>query len=131
MWRWTVVGIGLLVALGGCGEPETVEVVTAAAETSAMTDCGTEVLDQSARISDQGADCFLGAVTAGDPATLEVTYPTVEGDPITQVFRNLGSGEIQVETDSTKDRFGSGEVETQVCTGPSRSSFALTFDECH
>ncbi|GAA3621267.1 hypothetical protein GCM10022223_42680 [Kineosporia mesophila] len=131
MRRAMVVGIGLLVVLAGCGEPETVDIVTAAAETSAATDCGTEVLDQGARLSDRGAACFLDAVTAGDPATLEVTYPTTEGDPITQVFRNLESGGIQVQTDSTKDRLGSGEVETQVCTGPSRSSFALTFEECH
>lgn len=123
-----VVGIGLLAALAGCGAEETVEVVSPAAP--AVTDCGVFVLHQGEQISASAADCFIEATAAGDPATLEVTFPTTEGDPIVQTYRHTGDAKVQVVTDATQDNFGSGKIETQVCTDPARSSFALTFAAC-
>jgi hypothetical protein len=95
-----------------------------------VTDCGASVLEQGEQLGDQAADCFLNALTANKPARLEVSFPTTEGDPITQTYQHLEAGRVQVVTDATQDRLGSGKIETQVCTGPSRSSFAFTFEHC-
>ncbi|GAB3248754.1 hypothetical protein [Kineosporia babensis] len=122
--------IGLVVALAGCGQEDAIEVRTSGATPAATQDCGESVLQQGERISEQAADCFLDAVDAHSPASLEVSFPTTEGDLIQQTYESLETGKVEVTTDTTQDRYGSGEVQTQVCSGPVRSSFAFTFTTC-
>lgn len=129
-----VVGIGLIFALAGCGAEETVEVVAPAAPSSTATaiDCGAAVLGQGEQISDSLADCFLKGVAADDPVSLEVSFPTTEGDPIVQTYRHLGAGRVQVVTDSTRTVSVPGRSGPRSAPGrsarPSRSLFRTVSD---
>jgi hypothetical protein len=49
--------------------------------------------------------CLLAAVAAGRPAQLIRTHATIEGDPITEYYRVLGPGRVEVFIDSTPDQF--------------------------
>ncbi|GAB6903491.1 hypothetical protein [Kineosporia succinea] len=118
-------GIGLIVVLSACGGRGDVQVVEAASASSPGTDCGSFTLAAGERISDRAADCFLGAVTAGDAARLEVTFPTVEGDEIVQTYRHEQAGEVVVTT----GRDGEAQ-QTQSCTDPVRASVSFTFGAC-
>jgi hypothetical protein len=47
-------------------------------------------------------------LAAGRGAELSVTYPTVEGDPITDYYRVTPEGHFEVYSDGTEDRYGDG-----------------------
>ncbi|GLY15711.1 hypothetical protein Kisp01_27260 [Kineosporia sp. NBRC 101677] len=130
MRRTTALGLGLVLLLAGCGADNTVEVVTAEASQQAATDCGDHEIGQNERLNTPAATCLLDAVKADEQAILKITFLTTEGDPIKQVYRHLGAGEVQVVTDTTEDKFGPNEVRTETCTGLVRSSFAFTFSAC-
>jgi hypothetical protein len=67
--------------------------------------------------------CFWNAYTAGLPAEFVTTRPTLEGDPITTIFRSLGQGRGQLFVDASADRFGAqGWIQVD-CQG-----FTLTRD---
>ena len=130
MRRTTALPLGLVLLLAACGADNTVEVVTAEASHQAAIDCGAHEIAQNERLNTPAATCLLDAVEADEPAILEITYLTTEGDPIEQVYRHLGAGKVQVVTDTTEDRFGPNETRTEECTGLVRSSFAFTFSTC-
>lgn len=94
-------------------------------------DCGTVTLVQSRTPGAGSLACFLDAVAAGQSVHLTIVRPTVEGDPIATTYRADRSGSIEVITDSRQDRFGSGQVEYQVCEEPSVGEDGfLTFVRC-
>jgi hypothetical protein len=61
--------------------------------------------------------CFLDAFLAGRPAELVVRFNTIEGDPITTVYRTRPDLPVEVFYDATKDKFGSGSWEHYGCRG--------------
>lgn len=61
--------------------------------------------------------CFLEAFMAGRPAEVVIILTTIEGDPITTIYRTRPGQPIEVFVDSTRDTFGSGAWETYGCTG--------------
>ena len=67
--------------------------------------CGEYTLDQGESIPQDAVDCMSDP---GDGATLKVTAPTVEGDPIVTTYTAYRNGTIQVTIDATKDRYGGG-----------------------
>lgn len=86
--------------------------------------CGTEVIDAD----HQGyradlRDCLWESCRAGKPAEFVTTAHTVEGDPITYRVRMVSSSQIEVELDTTQDRFGDGQVVRWTCSGAEMSEF--------
>lgn len=61
------------------------------------------------------ADCLRDAVSEGRTAEAAVSFGTVEGDPITTYLRVRKNGSVEVFTDSTQDKFGSGVWERRTC----------------
>jgi hypothetical protein len=76
-----------------------------------VTVCGEYTLDQGESISQEAVDCMA---EGGPGATLTVTTPTVEGDPIVTTYTGLAGGGYEVHADMSKDRWGGG-TSTMVC----------------
>ena len=76
--------------------------------------------------------CLLDAVAAGRPAQLTRTYATIEGDPITEYYRVLGPGRVEVFIDSTRDSFGSREWTHMLCeeVADDGGSLYAVFETC-
>lgn len=51
-------------------------------------------------------ECFWTAYQRKQPAEFISTRLTIEGDPITYVYRILADGHLEIFIDSTRDRFG-------------------------
>jgi heat shock protein HslJ len=102
----------------------------AAGEGQVEVDCGTVTVAQAEQPPESALACFLDAVAAGRSVHLTIVAPTVEGDPIPMTYRGDGGPSIQVTTDARQDRFGSGQVEYQVCEGPRVEGGWLAFAEC-
>ena len=60
--------------------------------------------------------CFIDAVSNGLRAEFVSVFSTIEGDPITEIYRTDETGSVTVLVDSTRDRFGSGRWESAVCS---------------
>ncbi len=109
---------GALDALGAAVESAPPEAVTQAGAVF----CGVEDVrpfesDGTNPIGDPaGRQCFVEAVAAGTDAVFVRSQPTVEGDPVVEVFRTSG-GQVTLYIDATRDAFGSGRWETVPCSG--------------
>lgn len=73
--------------------------------------CGEYTLGQGESLSQEAVDCMTDAAPG---ATLIVTAPTVEGDPIVTTYTVLADGGYEVYADMTKDSYGGG-TSTMVC----------------
>jgi hypothetical protein len=104
----TAAALLLSVGIAGCApatpaSPPTGELIPS---------CGEYTLGQGETLPDEAVDCMADAGTDG--ATLTVTAPTTEGDPIVTVYTAKPDGSIEVYTDMTEDRFGGG-ISVQIC----------------
>jgi hypothetical protein len=104
----TAAALLLSVGIAGCApatpaSPPTGELIPS---------CGEYTLGQGETLADEAVDCMADAGTDG--ATLTVTAPTTEGDPIVTVYTAKPDGSIEVYTDMTEDRFGGG-ISVQIC----------------
>ncbi|CAM3179765.1 hypothetical protein NODU109028_01990 [Nocardioides dubius] len=61
------------------------------------------------------ADCMRDALRERRTAEAVVTLTTVEGDPVTTYLRLRRNGTVEVFTDATQDKFGSGTWERRTC----------------
>jgi hypothetical protein len=65
--------------------------------------------------------CLIDAYARCEPKRLEVTRYTIEGDPIVTTYavgpRGAKGCDLIASVDSSKDRFGSKGVRTEVCSG--------------
>lgn len=122
-------GLVALVLVGslGCGDRPDVA--------PAAPSCGSYEVSQG----DFGSDmtefdgrqrCLLDAFEAGTAASLSITTPTVEGDPIEEQYTVVGRRLVEVRTDTTEDEFGPKEVTTQRCTGLRSSGTHLVASDC-
>jgi hypothetical protein len=75
---------------------------------SPLPSCGEETGTQSGSRNPEARRCFWDAYLAGRPAELISTRPTVEGDPITSIYRILPAGSIEVFVDQRRDRYSRG-----------------------
>ncbi|MDF2631388.1 MAG: hypothetical protein K0R39_5219, partial [Symbiobacteriaceae bacterium] len=50
------------------------------------------------------------------PARFVTSHPTIEGDPITWTVRVTAKDRVEVDVDTTKDKFGEQKVTHYVCT---------------
>jgi hypothetical protein len=83
-----------------------------------LHDCGVETATgPNGPWNVEARECFWGPYLQGTPAQFTSTRPTVEGDPITTVFRVYGPGNVEVVEDTTRDRFGAQVVTLYSCSG--------------
>lgn len=81
-----------------------------------------------------GRRCFIDAVDAGSAAVFVRSQPTVEGDPVVEIYRANGDGTITVYIDATRDPFGPGAWDSLTCGGVQiRADLAIDYfliDDC-
>ncbi|MFC6450456.1 hypothetical protein ACFP82_10210 [Cellulomonas gelida] len=132
----TVVGVvGVLVAAltacqqtAGAAVPRSSATGTTTAATTpatiAASSCGVVRLDQGERVPEPAWACLDAALDAGRAASLVVTQPTTEGDPIVLTYRVGGDVQgMEVVTDDRADEFAppdSRGLHRGLCTGTVR-----------
>lgn len=115
--------LGLLTACGSQAVPDPDPAASASASPSVATEarCGAVVLDQGERLDVVAKDelaCLDGALQSGRAATLTVTAPTDEGDPIVTAWHLTATGTLDAEVDASRDSFrASGPATTHVSCG--------------
>jgi hypothetical protein len=107
-----MVAVVLILPLGCAGGP------TAFDSRAELPACGR--VDLSPRTREAAPEpeplrCFLRARGSGWRAELVTVHYTVEGDPITSYWRNLGR-RVEVWHDNTKDSFGSRQWTHYLCS---------------
>ena len=119
--------VGAMVIATACASPQpspsaavTRSLATSTPDTSSkspLPSCGIEVSNGPNGPWNIGArTCFWAAYRAGEPAEFTSTMRTVEGDPVTTIYRVLGPGEVEVIEDTTQDEFGAQAVTRYACT---------------
>ncbi len=111
--RTTVIASALAVLASGCSALSAA--ATGVAFRKPLPSCGSETTTQDSGFNVEGRRCFWDAYLAGRPAEFVSTRPSVEGDPITKIYRVLSPGHVEIFIDATKDRFGSGTWEKYTC----------------
>ena len=87
---------------------------------SAQGDCGEVVLRQGEMLEAVGAReraCLEDALADGRSATLTVTAPTVEGDPVTTTWAVAADGTLSADSDVSRDRFADPSADYRVICG--------------
>jgi len=79
-----------------------------------VIDCGTFEAGQTAGPEIEGFRCAADALERRETATLRVTLPTEEGDPVAFDYR-VEDGVVHVIQDHTRDRFSDRGVGRLVC----------------
>jgi hypothetical protein len=110
--RPLLLGLVIAATAGGCSAA-----ATEVAHREPLPSYGREVISQRMGYDVEGRRRFWAAYQAGQPAEFTSTRPSVEGDPVTTIYRVLGPGRVEVFVDATHDRFGSGRWEKYACKG--------------
>jgi hypothetical protein len=76
------------------------------ANRSQLPSCGEESTMDGGAFNLPARRCFWDAYLEGRPAEFITTQPTIEGDPLTFVYRVLGQGQVEVFVDQTFDMSG-------------------------
>lgn len=111
----------------GCEDTETA-VPEWYADRDPMPSCGTfapEDVRHDNQELEEAQECLREAFASGEPAELEVTHRTEEGDPVTDILRVVGEGEVEVLMDHRQDEFGSMDFGHMVCTELHEQEVAL------
>lgn len=91
--------------------------------------CGSYVLDHVTQVPQPALDCLAEALRDRRPLSLRVTRPTIEGDPVPTTYTPLPDGRIEIVSDTSKDRYGSGDRHVLLCAaGPVTRE--LRFEPC-
>ncbi len=86
-----------------------------------LPSCGSLQLQQGEELKVDGETelaCMERAMDSGRGAELTVTYPTTEGDPVTDYYRVTPDGSTEVYTDSTQDAFSDQKWSFANCNQP-------------
>lgn len=128
----TVVGVvGVLVAgltacqqSAGAAVPRASATATTTPATIAESSCGVVRLGQGERVPEPAWSCLDAALGAGRAASLVVTRPTTEGDPIVLTYRVGGDVQgMEIVTDDRADQFAAPDargLHRELCTGTVR-----------
>ncbi|EAP98750.1 lipoyltransferase [Janibacter sp. HTCC2649] len=112
--------VGTVALLTGCGSSvASPRPATSSQTPTAEISCGEVELGQGEVLEVGGAKeraCFEGALREGRAATLAVSQPTIEGDPIVTTWRLATDRTLTGDIDSSKDRFGN-QAHTLVSCG--------------
>lgn len=87
---------------------------------AAVQQCGSEAVRHGEGYNAAARECLLAAYERGEPAVFYATHLTTEGDPIYTTIQvgpaGRVEGRLKVIIDTTRDRFGPGEVTVFTCT---------------
>ena len=75
-------------------------------------------------------DCFLAAFGAGREAEIIITARSMEGDPVTTIYRVLGPNDVELFVDASADRFAEVETYRQRCTSVVEAGTSLVASGC-
>lgn len=75
-------------------------------------------------------DCFLAAFAAGREAEVTITVTSIEGDPLTTIYRVLGPADVELFVDASADRFAEVPTYRQRCTSVAEAGSGLVADGC-
>lgn len=129
--RTLVAATAVVLVLSACGSSPTVGDLPGAAPSPSGstgtgtgagtgTDCGAVVLRQGEQLEVVGATeraCLEAALREGRSATLTVTAPTVEGDPVTTSWRLDADGSLSADIDASRDRYAGSQPRTRATCG--------------
>lgn len=95
-------------AIAGCGFLPTADGTFGNApavvrDRATLPACGTESVQIAHGVNLDGRRCFWNAYQSHQPAEFISTQTTIEGDPVTSVYRVLPDGAVEVFVDSTQD----------------------------
>lgn len=82
-----------------------------------LPSCGHESVTREGGYDVGARRCFWEAYRAGRPAEFVSTSVSVEGDPVTTIYRSVAPGRVEIYVDARRDRFGSGRWEKYTGTG--------------
>jgi hypothetical protein len=97
-----------------------------------MPSCGTYTAGEGELSAEDAAirECFLAAFREGTQKELTVTAPSLEGDPITTIYRVLGRGDLELFVDASADTFAAVKTYHQRCTSVAEDGTGLTAGGC-
>jgi len=75
-------------------------------------------------------ECFLSAFREGRESELSITVSSIEGDPITTIFRVLGPDDLELFVDASADRFSAVKAYHQRCTTLAEEGAGLAAGGC-
>lgn len=110
----------MIAVLGSCGSPTTRSDPAPPPEATAEFSCGEVVLAQGEVLEVAGSmqrTCLESALRDGRSATLTVTAPTVEGDPVTTAWVVTADGTLSADSDTSRDRFADPSGDYRVTCG--------------
>lgn len=110
--RTSVLGLAIALVASGCSAAG-----FQVAHRAPLPSYGRETVTRSGGFDVEGRRRFWDAYLAGRPAEFASTQPSVEGDPVTTIYRVISPGRVEIYVDATKDRFGSGAWEKYTCRG--------------
>ena len=119
-----LVGVLLLAGCGGDSGPYSAADNGGVRFGADDTTCTSVVLENEADDAERlrpAADCFVGAVAAGESLVWDVRLLTVEGDPVFVRFDATGDAVVIVEDDRL-DSYGAGGVRAERCASVAASS---------
>lgn len=93
-------------SLGGPSAPTVPNAPAEVANRSRLPFCGYESTLNHGDFNIGARRCLWDAYLAAEPAEFITTQPTVEGDPITSIYRVLGNRQVEVFVDITHDMAG-------------------------
>lgn len=79
--------------------------------------CGEETARQNQGFDIEGRRCMWGAYQQRQPAEFISTQWSIEGDPLTWIYRVLPSGAVEVFIDSTQDQWSARTWLHLACPG--------------
>jgi hypothetical protein len=121
----TAIG-GLLIAFGlvtaGCGliavdDPTFANAPLAVRERAPLPGCGAETVRAVADANVDARRCLWSAYQGHRPAEFVTTRWSIEGDPITWIYRILPGGAVEVFIDSTRDAWSAKTWLHLACPG--------------
>ena|GEM_PF-4735964 len=75
-------------------------------------------------------DCFLAAFGAGEQKEVTITATSIEGDPITTIYRVLGPDDLELFVDASTDKFAAVKTYHQRCRTLAEDGNGLTAGAC-
>lgn len=75
-------------------------------------------------------DCLLTAFREGREAEVAITVVSIEGDPITTIYRVLGPLDVELFVDASADKFGAVDTYHQRCTSVAEEGTGLVATGC-
>lgn len=98
-----------------------------------LPSCGTFEVDEVRHDNvafGQAVDCLMSAWRTGTPAELLFAMMTDEGDAVTNLYRILGEGGVEVMYDAREDVFGATAFGYLRCTELARGDLAVHAVRC-